>query len=131
VDLLLPSKPRTTGQGRVVVRRIAILMVFEAATLAVASALHLPNRAGIAEGIIGAGLLGGTLAMFRFPARSRTIGIVLNTFATIGFLNGLTMTARDGDAPAIAYHLLVLPLLIASLVILVRTRDDTPDEPGD
>ena len=95
-------------------------MACVAVSLAVASILHLPNRAGIAEAIIGVVLAAGAIAMIRVPARARTIGIVLNSLAIVGFLNGLTMTARDGDAPAIAYHLAVLPVLIASVVVLAR-----------
>lgn len=37
-----------------------------------------------------------------------------------GFAVGLTETARGGDLPDIAYHLTVLPLLLAGLMILVR-----------
>jgi len=95
-------------------------MACEAASLGVASALHLPNRAGIAEAIIGVALAAGAIAMIRVPARARTVGIVLNTLAIAGFINGLTMTARAGDAPAIAYHAVVLPILIASVVVLAR-----------
>jgi hypothetical protein len=103
-------------------------MAFEALTLAVASSVHLPDRAGIAEAIIGAFLAAGAFAMVRAPARARTTGIVLNSLAAVGFLNGLTMTARDGDAPGIAYHLAVLPVMIASVIVLARaTGETTPD----
>jgi hypothetical protein len=101
-------------------------MACEAATLAVASILHLPNRAGIAEAIIGVVLAAGALAMVRVPAGARTIGIVLNSLAIAGFLNGLIMTARAGDAPAIAYHLAVLPVLVASVVALARSACSMP-----
>jgi hypothetical protein len=62
-----------------VVRRVAALMIVEAASLAVASALHVSGNvtgrsklfdaddAGIAEAIIGAVLLGGAIAIFRLP----------------------------------------------------------------
>jgi hypothetical protein len=53
---------------------------------------------------------------------------VLNGLATVGFLNGLTMTARGGDLPDIAYHLVVLPVLIASFIVLLRAKDVTKAE---
>jgi hypothetical protein len=120
VDRVTLTKPETSGPT-VATRRVAAVMACEAASLAVASILHLPNRAGIAEAIIGVVLAAGAIAMIRVPARARTTGMVLNSLAIAGFLNGLTMTARAGDAPAIAYHIAVLPVLIASVVILARS----------
>jgi hypothetical protein len=107
-------------------------MAFEALTLAVASTLHLAgyvhgrgqpfdaDHAGVAEALIGAALAAAAVAMLRSPRRARTIGIVLNSVAAAGFLNGLSLTARGGDAPDIAYHLVFLPVLIGSVVVLVR-----------
>ena len=111
-------------------------MAFVAVTLGVASALHLsgqvhgrgksfnPDGAGIAEAVIGVVLAAGAIAMVRGPARARTIGIVVNGFAIVGFVFGLTMTAQGGDAPDIAYHLVVLPVLIAGVLVLVRERGE-------
>jgi hypothetical protein len=125
------SKYRTAGSTTV--RRVAALMALEAGSLAVASALHLSGRvhgrsspfdadhAGVAEAIIGVVLAVGALTMFRSPKRARTVGIVATGFAIVGFLVGLSMTARGGDLPDIAYHLTVLPLLIGGLVVLVRS----------
>ena len=108
-------------------------MLFEAATLAVAAAMHLSgnvhgrgrpfdaDHAGIAEVIIGVLLAAGAVALLRVPARARTTGIVCNVIAAAGFANGLSMTARGGDLPDIAYHVIVLPLLIGSVVALART----------
>ena len=130
--VLIPGERMWSGRDRAV-RRVAALMAFEAFTLAVASTMHLSghvhgrgepfdaNHAGIAEAIIGAMLAAGAVAMLRAPARARTIGVVLNGLAIVGFLNGLSITARGGDAPDIAYHLVVLPLLVASVVVLART----------
>ena len=107
-------------------------MVFEAATLAVASALHLSghvhgrsepfdaDHAGIAEAVIGAVLAGGAVAMLRAPARARTAGVAATGFAIVGFLVGLSITARGGRLPDVAYHVIVLPLLIAGLIVLLR-----------
>jgi hypothetical protein len=116
-----------------VIRRIAALMIVEAATLAVASALHLsgsvhgrsapfdPDRAGVAEAIIGAVLVAAAFVMFRAPARARTVGIAATGFAIAGFLLGLSFTARGGHLPDVAYHLTMLPVLIGGLIVLLRT----------
>jgi hypothetical protein len=133
------EQPTTSRHSRLI-GQIAALMALEAASLAVAATLHLsghahgrgksfnPDGAGIAEAIIGAVLLVGALAMIRAPVRARSIGIVLNGFAAAGFLFGLSFTARGGDAPDIAYHLVVLPLLIGSVIALARA---TPPAAGD
>jgi peptidoglycan/LPS O-acetylase OafA/YrhL len=118
---------------------VAILMLFEAASLAVASALHLsgvvdgrttsfdPDAAGIAEAAIGVVLLVGAVVMLRDPRRARTAGIVANAFALAGFLIGISETAQGGHAPDIAYHATVIPLLVISLVVLLRHRSTEPD----
>jgi hypothetical protein len=116
------------------VRRVPAVMAAVAATLAVASVLHLSGQvagrgplfdsgdAGIAEAVIGAVLAAGALAMVRLPGRARTIGLAATGFAIAGFLVGLSITARAGHWPDIAYHLMVLPVLIATLVALLRSR---------
>jgi hypothetical protein len=118
-------------------RRIAGLMAVVAATLVVASALHLsgatggrsrpfdPDRAGVSEAIIAVVLAAGAVAMVRLPHRARTIGVAVNGFATVGFLIGLSITASGGHLPDIAYHVIVLPFLIGSVVVLLTAR------PGD
>jgi hypothetical protein len=113
-------------------RRVAVLMLFEAASLAVASALHLSGQvhgrsapfdadhAGVAEAIIGVVLGAAAVIMIRAPRRARTVGIAATGFAIAGFLVGLSMTASGGDLPDIAYHLTVLPLLVGGLLLLIR-----------
>jgi hypothetical protein len=115
-------------------RRIAALMGFEALTLAIISPLHLsgalgggtkpfnPTAAGTAEAIIGALLLIGALALVR--DRRRT-AIAATTFATVGFLVGLSFTLRSGDGIDIAYHATMLPLLLLTLLALRRKRRPT------
>jgi hypothetical protein len=102
-------------------RRIAALMGFVAATLVVASVLHLSgavdggsppfhaDRAGIAEAVIAVVLAGGAFALLR-GARRVALGAVV--FAVAGFGVGLSMTVRGGGAADIAYHAAVLPLLV-------------------
>jgi peptidoglycan/LPS O-acetylase OafA/YrhL len=118
---------------RTVIRRIAAVMIVVAATLAVASALHLSgnvhgsnpfdaDHAGVAEAIIGVVLACAAIAMFRAPARARAIGLAATGFAIVGFGVGLNFTARGGHIPDVAYHIIGLPVLIASLIILFRLR---------
>jgi Na+-transporting NADH:ubiquinone oxidoreductase subunit NqrB len=112
-------------------------MISVAATLAVASGLHLSGtaqgrsapfdavHAGIAEAVIGVVLVAAAFAMLLLPAPARSIGIAATGFAVAGFLLGLRFTTLGGHRPDIAYHLTVLPVLLASLLILVRTRGHT------
>lgn len=113
--------------------RIAGLMAAEAASLAVMSVLHLtgrldgskpfePTRAGIAEAIIGVVLLAGALVLLRGRPHDSGVALAANAFAAIGFVVGLTRTTQGGGAVDIAYHVAVLPLLLLTLVILLRSR---------
>lgn len=130
----MPTSSATTAQSarhdRRAERRIAALMSFEAATLAVISVLHLagilrggtkpfrPTAAGIAEAVIGLALGYGAAALLRGSAR--TIALTATAFAILGFLVGLTFTVRGGDAIDIAYHATMLPLLLLTMVAQLR-----------
>ncbi len=117
-------------------RRIAALMTVEAASLAVASALHLSGLvhgrgqpfsaagAGIAEAVICVVLAAGASALARRGAAARRVALATTAFAIAGFLYGLSITTRSGDAPDIAYHATVLPLLIVTFVLIMRYRPD-------
>jgi hypothetical protein len=119
-------------------RNVAALMVFEAATLAVASGLHLagnvqgrslpfnPDHAGIAEAVIGIVLAAAAVVMFRSPARARAVGLAATGFAIAGFLVGLNFTARGGHLPDVAYHLVMLPILVGGLIALLRAPSERP-----
>jgi peptidoglycan/LPS O-acetylase OafA/YrhL len=108
-------------------------MIFLAASLAVASGMHLsgvakgrsapfnPTEAGIAEAVIGAVLLAAAIPMLRRTASARLIGIAGAAFAIVGFLFGLMFTTLGGHWPDIAYHLTVLPMLFAIVLILGRS----------
>jgi hypothetical protein len=123
------AAPRQTN-----LRRIACLMGAVAFTLGIASALHLsgsvPGRsepfdathAGVAEAVIGMVLAGGAVAVVRFRSNARAIALGAVAFATVGFGVGLTFTVRGGDLPDVLYHVVILPLLIGSLIVLMRTR---------
>src|ERR1051326_878481 len=110
-------------------RQIALVMVLVAASLAVASTLHLsgavgtgpkpfdPSDAGIAEAVIAAVLVAGAAALWRAPDRGRPFAIGATVFAIAGFLVGLNFTARPGHTPDLVYHLAVLPILGAVLIV--------------
>jgi hypothetical protein len=107
-------------------------MVLESISLAVASALHLSGlvhgrseafnavAAGAAEATIGVVLAGAAVVMFRAPARARTVGLAALGFAVVGFSFGLRFTALGGHIPDVAYHVTLLPVFIASMIVLLR-----------
>jgi peptidoglycan/LPS O-acetylase OafA/YrhL len=110
-----------------------MVMLFVAATLGIASYLHLtgnvtgtppfdPDHAGIAEAVIGGVLLVAAIVMLRRPHRARSVGLGALGFATVGFLVGLNFTTQGGHAPDVAYHLVFLPVLVACGIVLARTH---------
>ena len=136
-----PARPGDSGPPilrRKIASGVAILMLVVTASLALTSALHLsgmvdgrtksfdPDTAGIAEAVIGVVLLVGAVVMLRDPQRARTAGIAANAFALAGFLIGISETAQGGHAPDIAYHATVIPLLVISLVVLLRPSSTEP-----
>lgn len=108
------------------------MLALVALSLVVMSVLHLAGHihgrgaafdgddAGVAEAIIAAVLAGGAMALFRSGHRARTAGLAATSFAIAGFGIGLTETARAGHLPDIAYHVLVLPILVGSFMVLRR-----------
>ena len=119
-------------------RLVGAMMGLEALTLAVISALHLsgvlgggtkpfnPAAAGTAEAVIGVVLILGGLALGRGTARGRDAAVAATAFAIIGFLVGLSFTLRGGDAIDVAYHAVMLPLLVLTMVALLRLRSTRP-----
>lgn len=114
-------------------RRIAALMVLEAASLLVASLLHLSGfahgharpftatGAGIAEAVIGIVLACGAISLMRPGMRGRGSALAATGFAIAGVLYGLSITTRGGDLPDIVYHATLLPMLIVTFALLLRT----------
>jgi hypothetical protein len=112
-------------------RGIVGLLCFEAATVAIVASLHLtgilagghqpfaPRQAGIAEAIICVVLAFGASTLMREPPRQQ---IALGTIAVaiLGFIVGLVFTVQGGDAIDLAFHATMLPLLILTLVALLR-----------
>lgn len=111
-------------------------MGVEALTVAVFAALHLTGAlrvgpgsgpsygAGVAEALICLALAGGALALVRsgISAGGRQVALSTLGFATFGFLVGLTFTVDSGDTIDLAYHLIMLPVLAATGVLLARRR---------
>ena len=106
-------------------------MAFVAATLAVASILHLLGAAdgskpfsgggaGIAEAIISVVLLAGVAIVVADPIRGRTAALGATAFAVFGFLVGLSFTLRGGSPGDVIYHLAILPMLVLTLLRLLR-----------
>jgi hypothetical protein len=119
-------------------RLVGAMMGLEALTLAVISPLHLsgvlgggakpfnPTAAGTAEAVIGVVLILGALALGRGTARGRDAAVAATAFAIIGFLVGLSFTLRGGDAIDVAYHAVMLPLLLLTMAALLRLRSTRP-----
>jgi hypothetical protein len=107
-------------------------MGFEALSLAVASTLHLsralgggskpfnPRAAGIAEAAIGIVLAAGLVALLRDSGRGRRAALAATAFAIVGFVVGLTFTVQGGDPVDVAYHAVMLPVLVATAIGLLR-----------
>jgi hypothetical protein len=113
-------------------RRLAALLAFEAATLAVFAALHISGilrpgsgasngyGAGVAEAIICVVLVLGLRAFVRSPARGRLIALAATVFAILGFIVGLTFTVRGGAPIDLIYHAAMFPVLIVTALMLAR-----------
>jgi hypothetical protein len=120
-------------------RGIGILMGVEATTLAVASFLHLAGYvrghakpytstgAGIAEAVLCVALAWGASAMLRPTAGSRSIAIGTTAVTIAGFGYGLSVTTQGGDLPDITYHAAMLPVLLSTLILILRTRRGDPE----
>ena len=130
------SQPPTGAGGRppACERQIALLMCAVAATLAVMSFLHLsgilgggtksfnPSGAGVAEAVICLALSYGATGLLRRWPRAQKVALAATGFAIVGFIIGLRFTLEGGDAIDVAYHLSVLPILLVTLIALLRIR---------
>ena len=129
------SQPPTdaAGRPRAYERQSAVLMCVVAATLAVMSFLHLsgilggtkpfnPSGAGVAEAVICLVLSYGATGLLRTWRHAQTVAIAATGFAIVGFIIGLRFTLEGGEAIDIAYHLSVLPILLVTLIALLRIR---------
>ena len=130
------SQPPIGAGGRPLAyeRQSAVLMCVVAATLAVMSFLHLsgilaggtkpfdPSGAGVAEAVICLVLSYGATGLLRTWPRAQKVALAATGFAIVGFIIGLRFTLEGGEAIDIAYHLSVLPILLVTLIALLRIR---------
>jgi len=119
------------------IHTIAWVIIAEAATLAAASTLHLTgalrhgtDAAGVPEAVICVVLLAGAAALFRDPVRGRSAALGAVGFAIFGFIVGLTFTISGGSAVDVAYHAVMLPILVATAVQLRPRHPGTEVSPG-
>lgn len=117
------------------------LMWFATATLAVVSPLHLAgligngaefnaSAAGIAEAVIAVVLASAATLAWRMPRRARPVAVGAEIFAILGFGLGLSFTARGGGAFDVTYHAVMLPVLVGTLILLLRPRRGTSTTGG-
>jgi hypothetical protein len=104
-------------------QRIALgLVAAEAASLAVMSAVHLSggkSGAGVPEAVICVVLTVGAAALTLRPeGGGRRAAQAAVVFAIAGFLVGLSFTIGGGSALDLAYHVVALPLLVVTLMLL-------------
>jgi hypothetical protein len=109
-------------------RRLRLLLLFEAATFVVAASIHFGalldgyehTKAGTAESVIAVVLLAGFALSFR---RAQQAVIGAQSFAILGVCVGL-FTIAVGVGPRtvldVAYHVAILALLVAGLAIALR-----------
>ena len=105
-------------------RRTGLLMAAEAATFALASAVHFATgftRAAIPELVIAAVLGIGSAAALSRGAHAWGIAVGTTAFATFGTTVGLTIIATGHqDVPDLAYHAAILAALAVTLIALLR-----------
>jgi hypothetical protein len=132
-DTVLPAPDRRSRLAA----RFGVLSAFEAASFAVASALHFGLhlalgftevrgepflRAAIPEGIIAAALAGGTVVVIVAPHRSWMTAVTVHAFAAAGVMVGIgTILGGVGPQarPDIVYHVTILLVLLGALGFLL------------
>lgn len=77
------------------------------------------------EALIGVALAYGAWGLAPGARRGRSAALITTAFAILGFVLGLTFTLRGGGAADVAYHLAMLPVLIATLILLDRSAAPT------
>jgi hypothetical protein len=116
----LPTHRRMTS------RRIGLAMVAEAATFAVASAIHFGTgftQAAIPELLIAAVLAAGSSAVIAQRAHGWGAAVGATAFAAFGTMVGLAIIASGRqDVPDLVYHASILTALVITLAGLARTR---------
>jgi hypothetical protein len=110
---------------------IRLFLFFEGAAFVVAALTHFGvlihgyehQKAGSAESVIGIVLLVGFALSWIRPRSTRSIGIGVQAFALFGTLVGIfTIAVGVGPrtAPDIAYHVVIVTVLVSGLVLALR-----------
>lgn len=114
------------SQRRVPSRGTGLLMAAEAATFALASAVHFATGftgAAIPELVIAAVLGIGSSAALSRGAQAWGIAVGTTAFATFGTAVGLTFVATGRqDVPDLVYHASILAALAVTMIALLRAR---------
>jgi hypothetical protein len=116
---------------------IRLFLLIEGASFLAAGLIHrglfitgyAHEQASIAETSIAVALLVGFGLTWLWPAQTRLIGLVAQTFALLGTLVGVfTIAIGVGPrtAPDIVYHLAILAVLTWGLVVAARSSAETP-----
>jgi hypothetical protein len=106
-------------------------MLFEATTFVGAALIHFGvlahgfehQRAGIAESVIATVLLTGFAWSVASRRASHLVGLIAQGFALLGTLVGIFMIAigvGPRTVPDVAYHVLIVIVLISGLVVAAR-----------
>ncbi|MGH9614842.1 MAG: hypothetical protein ACRD4P_17400 [Bryobacteraceae bacterium] len=114
-------------------RAIRLFILFEGAAFITAALTHFGilmkgyqhQKAGTAESVIGIVLLCGLALTWIRPASTRGIGLAVQAFALFGTLVGIfTIVIGVGPrtAPDIAYHFVIVIVLICGLAAATRAR---------
>jgi hypothetical protein len=115
-----PSRRRVPSRGT------GLLMAAEAATFALASAVHFAtgfSSAAIPELVIAAVLGIGSSAALSRGAHAWGIAVGTTAFATFGTAVGLTFVATGRqDVPDLVYHASILAALAVTMIALLRAR---------
>jgi len=118
---------RAPHRRRAPSRRTGAAMAAEAATFALASAIHFAvgfTDAAIPELLIAAVLGVGSSAVLSRRPHGWGAAVGSTSFAALGTIVGLTIIATGRqDAPDLAYHATILAALAATLIALWRLRD--------
>jgi hypothetical protein len=116
----LSTRRRTPSRG------IGLAMVAEAATFALASAIHFGTgftQAAIPELLIAAVLAAGSSAVLAKRAHAWGAAVGATAFAAFGTMVGLAIIASGRqDLPDLVYHASILTALVITLAGLARTR---------
>jgi len=67
-------------------------------------------------------LLAGAVALAHRGTKGRSAALAATGFAIAGFIYGLSLTVRAGDVPDITYHASVLPVLVSTLILILRAK---------